>query len=313
MELRKGIASPLSISVPQSAQNITAEFFINDVQVGNIQSLSVTNGVATFTPPYAAVANQGRLRIDVQFAEESDYFTKTQYFDVVAPYLEIMDLRKIMNNATDDARWDMESVVRAIIDSYTGQHFYSVDKTLTVRGTGADFLRLPERLMVLQGLKTLTTTLDITDSIITGDGWYLKKGWTSGNDYTPTGNKYFTDTDAWWMNHQPGEPGYQQYDHGYVISAPRLSALPTPWMKDYPFSVTGTWGYDQVPQAVRAAALLLVNDYSCNEVLYRDRYLNAVKFADTDIDFSGASWGGTGNVRADQLLSEYVIADWAVL
>ncbi len=82
---------------------------------------------------------------------------------------------------------------------------------------------------------------------------------------------------------------------------------------DYPFEITGDWGYKSVPAPVKEAARLLVNDYACSEQLYRDRYLESIKAADWRLQFSSRAWEYTGNVRADQLLSEYVILDWAVI
>lgn len=289
---------------------------------GTTTSLVVTNEgpVGNITERYSTILglantqNEDSLKVTWSLSIGGTPVTKTEYYDIVTNYVSVSEVKAIWPHLSDDQAVDLESNVRRIIDAYCGQNFGGSTKTLTVNGAGEDFLRLPERLLVLQGIQTLTTTLDIKDSIITGDGWYLKKGWTAGNVYTTSDNQYFTNVDDFWINNPDvGEPGYEKPEHGYVIHAPRQYAMTTPWMKDYPFKITGSWGWVRVPVDVSLAAKLLINDYGCNEELYRDRYLKAVKFADTDIDFGQPSWGGTGNVRADQLLSEFVIADWALL
>ncbi len=74
---------------------------------------------------------------------------------------------------------------------------------------------------------------------------------------------------------------------------------------DVQYNITGLWGYHDVPEDVRQAARLLVADYSCDESLWRDRYINAIKAGDWRIDFNGEAFQGTGNVVADQILAAY--------
>jgi hypothetical protein len=242
----------------------------------------------------------------------SGNFTDTQHHTVVTPYLTKSEVKQVWPEATDAEAKEVESAVRHVINAMTGQSFGYFEGTIDVEGHGETALRLPRRLIELVGLSTLTATLNVNRSIITSDGWYLKKGWTNAVTVLSTNDEYFTGTDV-YNDVEPGEPGYEKPDHGPIIVAPGVSSSPTPWRDDYPFSVNGKWGYISVPEPVKEAARLLVNDYACSEALYRDRYLESIKAADWRLQFSSRAWESTGNARADFLLSEFVLLDWAVV
>lgn len=289
-----GVVSSLSVNTDTPPSGVTERYYV---------VLGLANTQA-----------EGDLTVDWALHIGGTPVTKEDVFSVVTPYLSIAEVKAIWPQKTDDEAIQLETVVRHIIEAHTGQYFGLASKSLTIRGAGEAFLRLPERLVELDGITTLTTTLNIADSIITGDGWYLKKGWTQGSVYTPSDNLYFGNIDEiWHLNPEPDMPGYEKPDHGPVIMAPGLVTLATCWSVDYPFVITGKWGYKNLPTDVVLAAKMLVNDYGCNEIMYRDKMLKAIKFADADIDFSMSSWTGTGNLRADQLLSRYVMLDWALL
>lgn len=272
---------------------------------------TTVGSVSSVTLPY--FQSEGTVEVFWSFSIPSvGNFTDVQIYDVVTPYLTKAEVKAIWPEATDEQAIDVEAVVRHVINAHTGQSFGYSEKSITVEGHGESALRLPERLIELTGLSTLTATLNVNRSIIVSDGWYLKKGWTDSVTVLTTTDEYFTGTDV--NNYaDEGLPGWEKTSHGGIIVAPGANSGPTKWADDYPFTITGKWGYISVPQPVREAAKLLVNDYACSEVAYRDRYLESIKAADWRLQFSSSAWRYTGNVRADQLLSQYVLLDWAVV
>lgn len=291
----------------------------NDLGVSRSLVVIQDTLVGTMTDRYRVTLNmadtqrEAELQVDWSLIVDTVPVTKTDYFEVITPYLTYGEVKEIWPNATDAEIAEVETAVRFIINAHTGQSFgFASNKTIVVEGHGNNALRLPSRLITLTGWQTLTATLDPTATIIVSDGWYLKKAWA--NELST-----ITNTSTYWTgweptdNTAPGEPGYEKPSHGPVISVPGVSGLSTPWRDDYPFSLTGDWGYKTVPNAVKVAARLLVNDYACAEIAYRDRYLESIKAADWRMQFSSRAWEYTGNVRADQLLSEFVLLDWAVI
>jgi hypothetical protein len=271
----------------------------------------------------ADTKDDGPLTVTWDFSVDNVFVDKVDEFEVITPYLTIGEVKKIYPEATDDEAIGVEAAVRHIINSHTGQDFGHSFETITVEGHGESALRLPKRLISITGLSTLTSQLDPRATIITSDGWFLKKAWAAETgiissdsqywgDYVggPFDNNIYSDPDG------DGEPpivGPLGSRPGGVIRVPGTSGSATSWSNDYPFRITGEWGYKSVPAPVKEAAKLLVNDYACQEIAFRDRYLESIKAADWRLQFSTQAWERTGNVRADQLLSDYVLMDWAVI
>jgi hypothetical protein len=333
MELYVNSASRMvSIEVPVTPVTGSLDVSIFDnvgVLKHTVSTVTSTGSALSFTFPFFLSQSDGDYTVkwDFKYIEDTveyDYTNETTV-SVVTPILPLSEIAGILGvELSSDRIAITEAAVRTIIQAHTGQRFgFYKDRTLRVEAHGESALRLPERLIDVTGLSTLSATLEPTSTIITSDGWYLKKGWaheltTISNTSTYWGSSAagvpannFLDEDLWTLP-LPGEPGYEKTGHGQVISAPG-SRNPTAWANDYPFAITGNWGHRSVPTPVREAARLLVNDYGCREAAYRDRYLESIKAADWRLQYSSRAWEATGNARADYLLSEYVILDWAVI
>lgn len=332
MELLRGTAPKVRFYPPTpDTTDVVPNVLVNgvSVSVGAPVEQTPTNEDSFWElqlPYLGADTNDVEVTWNFKIGVLTDTFTEVASYEAVSPYLTKQELKAIFNGtpATDDEMWNVESAVRHIINAHTGQKFdFDQNKTLTVEGHGDGALRLPERLVVLRGLGTLTSNLDTRAAIITGDGWYLKKAWanelspktSSGlywGDYNsgPFDNNIYSDPDGDGDLPIVGPLGSRP---GGVITAPGTSGRATPWKDDYPFEITGDWGYKSVPAPVKEAAKLLVNDYACKEIAYRDRYLESIKASDWRLQYNSRAWESTGNVRADQLLSEFILMDWAVI
>lgn len=316
MELLRGTAPKVRFYGPTPDTEIdVVTYSVNGVEpiVGTFAPVDGEDNAYEVQLPY--------LRSDVNDVEVvwhfditgvTESFEEVFSYEVVTPYLTLPEVRVIHRDVTDAEYLELEASVRHAINAHTGQKFgYDKNKTLTVEGHGERALRLPERLVELTGLATLTAHLNPLTAIIVSDGWYLKKGWTENVTARESTNAYFG-ANSVNMDILPGEPGYEKPGHGHIITVPG-SARPSVWKDDYPFEITGNWGYKHIPSKVKEAAKLLTNDYACAEAAYRDKYLKSLRAADWRMEFSSRSWESTGNVRADQLLSEYVIMEWAVV
>lgn len=248
--------------------------------------------------PYLQTANL--VEVIWSFTIDSVEYQEVESYGVVSPYLTIREIKKIWPQATTEEAHEVESVVRHIINAHCGQAFgFAPNKTIIVEAHGESALALPERLINLTGVSTRTAVLDPNAFIIVSDGWYLKKAWSDVLSTIEDDSTYWSDT-----------------SHGEVIVAPPRSNVekkPTKWRDDYPFTLTGDWGYKEIPDSVKEAAKLLASDYSCREASYRDKYLESMTTADWRLQFNSRSWDYTGNVRADQLLAEFVLLPWAVI
>lgn len=240
----------------------------------------------------ADTQNERDIKVNWSFEMETVPVSKTDYFSVVTPILTFGEIREIHPNATDQEVIKVEAAVRHIIQALTGQTFGQFVGVKEVRGSDNLALALPSKLHSLIDVNGATNSSDYFT--IEGDGYYLRHfPW----GVPPVKADYF---------------GLHQHVGG-VIHNPNNVRLGE-FYKSTTYKVNGVWGWETVPARVKEAAKLLVNDYACGDANYRDRYLTSMTAADWRIQFNSGAFLKTGNVRADQLLSDYVLKrGWAVL
>lgn len=210
---------------------------------------------------------------------------KKDIYEIVTPYLSNREVLNIIKGGTDEDALAAEASVRHIINSHTGQSFGTFVGEKLVYAEGKNYISLPARLVTLTSLNGV----DIGGSGIRvdGGGWYI-----SAPDYGSYAPSVRADFDGYNEATVPIQaPGRNR--NGYFTAGP--------------FIVDGVWGYEYVPEPVREAAKLLTNDYHCDDGVYRDRYLKTMTAADWRIEFVSGAYLKTGNVRADQLLSRFVL------
>lgn len=251
-----------------------------------------TDGIVTAQLPY--LQSEGDLEIMWSFTVPgSGSFTDNQYHTVVTPILSTMEIKEIHPNSTSEEVAMIEKAVRNIINSHCGQTFgYYLGKK-TVYGSGTRTLRLPAHLLEFYDENGVTAPFQ---EAVREDGWALLKTW-------PDAIEYYDDN------------GVLHFEEFGVIFDPYSSYQATRvWQKGYPFTINGAWGYYSVPAPVVEAAKLLVNDYACGDAQYRDRFLTSMTAADWRIQFHAGAFTNTGNVRANQLLENYVVKnEWVAI
>lgn len=104
-------------------------------------------------------------------------------------------------------------------------------------------------------------------------------------------------------NYYLGESGYAIYDRSRM----RANASPKHRnSRSQIFSVTGEWGWKETPMAVKQAAFEIIGNFNCADIVYRRKFIDNMRSADTRIEFNEQAYGDTtGNPIADQLLEPY--------
>ena len=247
----------------------------------NVQGPELVNGVERWTAVVGLVQTQsvGELAVTWSFTMDGTPATKVDYLDVVAPLLELDDLLDEFGGEVEESDLiKAERKVRSYIESYTGQVFAPSLETVTVKATGTSVI-LPKRLISV----TETNPVFLSGYTIENNGW----GITLTVPY--------------------------DYDYPGVIIAPYSNADAF-YHGERKIAITGRWGWDRAPKPVQEAALLLVEDFLAPEAAYRDKYLESLTSPDWRIQFHGNAFRGTGNVRVDQLLADYVNKNrWVII
>jgi hypothetical protein len=255
-----------------------------------------------FSLPFALTQSDAEYEIEWRFTyveNGSTYeFKDTREVDIVTPILPLPEVMRVLGEDFDEQEAaDVERAVRYIIQAHTGQFFGKYVGKKYISGSGEPYLRLPMRLISMN--KVNGNTYWNENLALRGSGWYLQ----SKSYGVPT---IRADFDGWHENPWG-------YSNRSPIVAPYTKAVFN-FIKHAEYEIDGVWGWKSVPQPVQEAARLLINDYACADSLYRDRFLTSMTAADWRIQFHEGAFSNTGNVRANQLLSEFVLRrGWVVV
>lgn len=292
----------VSIDLPVSPIPGTVDVSVldGDTVVHEVSTLTATNPGYEFSLPFKFVQSNKTYEVHWVFsyqegADTIEYNERTS-IEVVTPILPLAVIKEIIESDSDDEAVAIEMAVRYIIQAHTGQTFGKYVGVRSVTGSGKPFLRLPERLI---SYETINGNSHVKNNLnLRGSGWYLQAK-TFG--YPPTikaDNEGYND--SIWSGHSP-------------IIAPNSKSTMN-FTKNYEYAIDGVWGWASVPMAVQEAAKLLVNDYACGDSMYRDRFIQSVTAADWRLQFHDSAFIDTGNVRANQLLQDFVLhRGWIVV
>lgn len=292
MEAIKGYIKTVKIPIPATAQNIT--FQVEDSSGNSIGAPfnptspgPYNNGWLEVNLPYAATSRERRVVLTMKMYVESEEYTQQVPIDVETPLLELWEIEEILEGTTENP-WQVESAVRHVINSHCGQEFGLYEGSVRVQGTGDRSLRLPRRALRIESIGNgmvswETSPTAVPPFVISGGGWSLR---------VPTGTWYNVKADLEpYATNGPITPPYR-YNGTYS--------------DDITYTIKGKFGFYDVPEPVREAAKLLINDYACQDSVYRDRYIEAVTAADWRLQYNAGAYRRTGNARADNLLAPFI-------
>jgi hypothetical protein len=287
MEIYRNNTAVIELKVPVTALSGTMEVVAKDgdTVLYTFPSATLVSGGYTVTLPFSLVDQDRTFTIEWEF-DYNEGTTKTYraktYIEVVTPYVTLDEIKDALGDGvesfTDAQLQRAERKIRGVINNFTGQKFGRYNGTYRIQATGDSNLNLPARLISLEGVSG-GYFIDVTSYDTRGDGWYLAGKtpvWDEGSYYTSGPITY------------PGS----------------YSTRPL-WNDNEWYVITGDWGYEDVPQDVKEAALILIEDMLCPDSEYRDRYVESVKTADFSYIYESGAYRGTGSVIADQLLEQY--------
>ena len=75
--------------------------------------------------------------------------------------------------------------------------------------------------------------------------------------------------------------------------------------KDWDYLVYGEWGWPVVPQDIRDATKMLINDLKCNNISYTQKYISEYQTDQFRVKYSELATRGTGNLLVDKILEPY--------
>jgi hypothetical protein len=293
MEIYRNELANVDLKVPVTAVNGTFDVaaYEGNTLLYTFSTVTSVQGGYRVTLPFSLVGYDRTMTIKWKF----DYVQSsvTQHYDystvvnVVTPYVTLDEIKEAIPEAeasSDSELKRLERRIRGVIERYTGQYFGRYRGNRTIIGAGDGELKLDARLLTLENI-TGANILYQSDGVaaenfyaVRGDGWYV-----GVSNPTPDGDYVFEnvirDPDSMWAR-----PGFKD---------------------NMVYTVTGMWGWDDVPAEVKEAALILCEDELCPQSEYRDRYLKSISGDGWRYEFTPNAYYGTGSVIADQLLEKF--------
>lgn len=309
MEFYRGSDVRVSVSVPAAVKASVSAIDVFAVENGRaiyeFRTVTGTDGGYEVVLPWS-LSRQDRdfnveWRISYTEAGATLLAVENTYVQLVTPVLPLEEVARIAgyDQATTEGRQDtldLERRVRYGVQTYTGQNFGKFFGVMQVSGNGSNKLMLPAPLLKFDGITfdgVLRTNHGMT---VVNNGWAL----SAGNIYIDN------------IKQAPPEWMLDIFSSNGKIYAPMLYGHAR-FNDGVEYRIEGVWGYNDVPADVKQAARLLVQDYSCDESLWRERYIDSVRAGDWRFEFNAQAFTGTGNVQADQILAGYRRATMVVI
>jgi hypothetical protein len=288
-------------------------------------ALSDEDGTITFDLPdyFSKYDDEYRAEIHTYLGLDSDDFIiegDLVWIDTITIMRPYIDPSILADTPDDMVEAEMyEAIARAIINSITGGFMYKRETIETV-GLGNDYLALPFRLnKILQVVENNIVVYDVENT---------DPSWTNVREYYITPDKGAITVridDLGGYNRLQSQPVLRQ--RGASDSFTRYNTNDSPNYIDTPYdtknfstSVSGSpmfpngWdytvtveaGWPIIPQDIKQAAMLIINDLKCNNIPYINSYIKDYKSDQFTLTFDDRVFKDTGNRIADKILSAYV-------
>lgn len=200
----------------------------------------------------------------------------------------------------------LEKTARQIINTLVGDFYYTKGEVETV-GLGADFLPMPKRTNRINSV--YENNIKVYDRIDPIDGqntYYITPDKSAitiavGQEYNRLQSKQVRLPVA-------ASDSFMLYGDDYdAVQA--LTEIKGPGMfpKDWDYVVYGEWGWPVIPQDIRDATKMLINDLKCNTLSYVNRYITEYQTDQFRIKYGDLATKGTGNLVVDKILEAYAI------
>jgi hypothetical protein len=252
---------------------------------------------------YSLILNQKscqydrNLTIEIQSIQLNGYSTDSISITVKRPYATYSEisnyfsnnLNNIMNILADqssDFIEKLERKARYLINAYTGNDFKFEYKTVGAYGANTDLLHLGQRIESFDKItyddyvvydSTEEPVIDeLGATIAVAPSKYAIKVVAEGVNISE------------WVDQNPlNNPSYFGKDAAYLIR--------------------GEYGWKAVPEDIKIAVYELINDFLCNDFIYRNKGLKSLQNDAFNIQFADGMLNGTGNLYVDALLAPYKV------
>lgn len=300
---------PLSFSHPGFEPETDYVIVILDDHSEQVSTFSVTSdeeGIINAVLPDYFSKYDDEYRLEIYLTNDGTTPTDVVFIDtltIMRPYIDPDLLAETPEDLADVTMY--EAIARAIINSITGGFMYKNERVEAV-GLGADYLALPFRLnKILQVYENNEKVYDSVDETFTN----VREYYITPDRATIS----VVETGAWDRRQsrtvQPDLPGSDSFTLYNTNDSPNIIQYKTgtpAFPKDWDYTVYVEAGWPIIPQDIKQAAMLIINDLRCNNIPYINSYISDYKSDQFSLKFDPGVFKDTGNRIADKILSAYV-------
>ena len=237
------------------------------------------------------------LVVEIQSIQLNGYSSDSVDILIKKPYATVSEIKNyfentpngvpnVLINQSDAFIQKLERKIRYMINSYIGDDIKFEYKTVGVYGQNTDLLHLGQRIHSFDKItcddyvvydSTEEPVFDILGSTLAiAPSKHAIKVVAEGVNITE------------WVDQNPLQnPSYFGKDSAYLIR--------------------GEYGWKTVPEDIKIAVYELINDFMCNDSVYRNKGLKSINNDSFNIQFADGMLNGTGNLYVDALLSQYKV------
>jgi hypothetical protein len=275
---------------------------IYDADNSTVALVGYSNNVVDEEPTgvYSYLLTPNLTNIERMLKVVWHYYINGQRFDqealyrISTVYASISDIQDFLNFGASPANLNYQSpekiasaekIARSIIEGYTGQKFSTYYGSQEVYGKGSDACQLVEKMLSID--KVWENDVLMIDN--TAVPPYNTFGFPL--EISPTGRAIRIVNAGWDVRYDNNvDPAVLYYGR---------------FRDNARYKFQGKVGYTYVPEDIKLAAILLVNDILANDFNWRNKYLKKVDLSEISFEMAGGAFNGTGNVTVDNILDQY--------
>jgi hypothetical protein len=299
----------ISFSVPSISTDYILEIYGNSGSaiVSEVLTSSVS-GVITYELPMGFQKYDGSYPVYIYTIDVDDLADETVVIDTLYIYRPYINPITLSTGTDCDAAeyTQLEKTARFILDTLVGGFYYE-SKAIELTGLGLDYLPLPKkasrinyvyqnnvavynRLVPLSGQYTYLISPDKTSLTIDLVGEYNKK--ESRSVQLP-----MAASDSLMLSSE-------NYDQVISLTNGGGSSF---FPKGADFTIYGEWGWPVVPQEIKEATRILIDDIKCGRLAYVSRYVTEYETDQFRVKYGDLASSGSGNLIVDKIIQKYSI------
>ena len=237
------------------------------------------------------------LVIEIQTIQLNGYSSDNVEITVKRPYATLTEINEyfdthsfngsnLLDEQTDAFIEKLERKARYLINAYTANEFKFEYKTVGAYGQNTDLLHLGQRIESFDKI--------ISDDYVIYDSTEEPVVDVLGATVAVAPSKFAIKVVAEGINITE-----------WVDQNPLQN--PSYFGKDSSYLVRGEYGWKAIPEDIKIAVYELINDFLCNDSIYRNKGLKSIQNDSFNIQFADGMLNGTGNLYVDALLSPYKV------